>query len=226
MVAFLLFASSSAQARLGQSGGSADSVISSMDQDPGHSTPNESRVAWLSRLSILAGVSIYNYADQAFAAPALAARMAVSDRWSVEVGGSFNTLAGSLFRHVERPINGLWMAHLDSASEIHLAGVYDLPHGTQPWAVPELALGLSQLTEHNIVQHFPFNGNANSYDSPTTHAWSPTLGLAVRLFTQSTVTLNLGLSYASYSNTIEEPGQTFNLGLNGLSYRVMVDVRL
>jgi len=212
--------------------GGPTAVIDGIDGPPtkalgGDDTAAAVSQSLLSRFSLLAGVAVYPYSGQAFAAPALAARFAVSEKWSVEAGGSLETSAGSTYREVDRTASGFWFAHIDSASEIHLAGIYSLPRGHQNWVAPELTLGLSQLTVHNIVVHYPTAvSNTDFYDSPGAHAWSPTLGLGVRLFAPSPVTLNLGLTYANYSNTVEEPGQTFNLGLNGLNYSARLEVRL
>lgn len=226
-ILLLLGFSSSGQATLGGTAGSADPLINSLDK--GSSPPVlSSSPSLLSRFSVLAGVSIYTFAAQSFEAPAMAARYAVSEKWSVEAGGSLDTRAGYDFRNDQRGNfnNALWIARVDSASEIHLAGIYNLPHGTQSWAIPELSLGISELILHNVVQTAAPNPSLAFYDSPTTHAWSPTVGLGLHLFAKSPVSLNLDAAWASYQNTVDEASQTFNLGLNGLMYTAMLELRL
>src|SRR5439155_258606 len=100
-----------------------------------------------------------------------------------EVSGAFDTAS-------QTQPSTVYRSRLSSFYEIHAAAIHALPHGNQPWAVPEVALGLSFLHAVNDIRSLTSSGGSFPRpQSASDRRWSvsPLVRVGVVLFPQSLI---------------------------------------
>ena len=131
-------------------------------------------------------------------------------------------------------------AALKSFYEVHLAAIRTLPHGTQTWVVPEAGFGVSML--HVTDQIDALITYSNSYQlngvtytdtyqltqssRPERTSFSPLARLGLTLFPHALFSVQVDVPYVGYANTVGASGQTFDLGFSGVTYRIVLQLRL
>jgi hypothetical protein len=161
--------------------------------------------------------------------------------WALEIAGILPHQVSGAFDTASQSVGSTaYQAQLSSFYEIHVAGVHALPGGNQDWAVPEIGLGLSLTHMTDNIQSvtpatYSFQSGGQTYtytdnvwQEGTAEIWSlsPYLHLGVVLFPKSLLSIRLGVAYAGYSNTAHGLGQTFDLGLTGVTFEEMLQLRL
>ncbi len=184
------------------------------------------------RFSLMLGATLLHSGSDTEFLPALALRYRLDLPWlsAIEIGGATPTnVSSNLSQDSRNVFSGTVQSQVDSVREGHIAGIWEF--WKKDWMIPEFALGLSvanfenQATENPPFDPYPFQ------EGHTTISQLTQLGVRFpcphgKELGLENLSLHADAGYVHYSNHLNPPdGQDFNLGVSGLTFRMMLELQ-